>query len=164
MEIDVNPALLGTMILLFLIGTVLLWQFIGKPLTKAIDDRADTVRSDLERAEKARADMEALKLEYDRKMSELEEKAHAIISQAVVDAKERSERLEREARDDMQRRKEAALAELERERLRVVHDLKSQVADIALEIASTVLAREVKESDHHKFVQEFISDLDKRGN
>ncbi|GAB4154329.1 MAG: hypothetical protein Kow00107_04450 [Planctomycetota bacterium] len=164
MEMSLDPALLGVMTVLFLIGTVLLWKFLGKPLTEAMDARENKIREDIERAEQARASMENLKLEYEAKMRELEDKAHSIIAAAAKEAKDRSEKLERETHEEIRRRKEMALAELERERAAAVAALKSEVADLAVQIASTVLSREVKKSDHHKIVQDFLADMEKRAN
>jgi F-type H+-transporting ATPase subunit b len=108
--------------------------------------------------------MENLKIEDDNRMRELEDKAHAIMAQAVKEAKDRSEKLERETHEEIRRRKEMALAELERERTAAITALKSEVADLAVQIASTVLSREVNERDHHKIVQDFLADMEKRAN
>ncbi|MDZ7815053.1 MAG: hypothetical protein U5N86_03325 [Planctomycetota bacterium] len=43
MDMAINPALLGVMALLFLVGTVLLWFILGKPLTKAMDEGAEKI-------------------------------------------------------------------------------------------------------------------------
>ena len=47
MELNVNPALLGLMTLLFAVGSFLLWKVFWKPLVDIMERREASIKEDL---------------------------------------------------------------------------------------------------------------------
>jgi len=146
---------------LFLAGTFLLWKIFWKPLVNIMETRENKIRSDITAAEEARVKMEQIRDEYSSKMKEIERKATEIIAEATRLAKERAEKLESNAQEEILRHKEMALAELERERVAAIASLRSEVGDLALTVARTVLKREVKAEDHKRFVDDFLANVER---
>ena len=64
MELNVNPALLGLMTLLFAVGSFLLWKVFWKPLVDIMERREASIKEDLSKAEKARLDIENMKIAH----------------------------------------------------------------------------------------------------
>ena len=161
MELNVNPALLGLMTLLFAVGSFLLWKVFWKPLVDIMERREASIKEDLSKAEKARLDIENMKIAYTMKLREINRKTEEIIEQVKVEAKKRAQQLEESTHREIRREKERALAELEMERRRAIKALHDDVTSLALDAARAVLEREVNEDDHKRFVEEFIANIDK---
>lgn len=61
-------------------------------------------------------------------------------------------------RKQLPSRKKAS-ADIAKERTAAFQQMKSEIGDIAVSIAGKVIEKEVKEADHQKLIDEFISDV-----
>ncbi len=157
-----NPAYLLVMTAVFAVGSFLLYKIFWKPLITIMDKRETTISSDLASAEDAKKRMEQLRDEYDAKLRDIQNRADQLMADATKDARRRATQLEAQAHEEIRRTKEAALAELERERNAAIESLRSEVADISLTVARTVLEREIDEKEHKAVIERMLVDLEKR--
>ena len=82
-------------------------QGVVASITKALDDRADKIKAELEEARRLREEAQALLASYHRKQKEAEEQAEDIIKQAQRDA----EAMAAKARKDLAERLELRAAQ-----------------------------------------------------
>lgn len=157
-----NPAYLLVMTAVFAVGSFLLYKIFWKPLITIMDKRETTISSDLASAEDAKKRMEQLRDEYDAKLRDIQNRADQLMADTTKDARRRATQLEAQAHEEIRRTKEAALAELERERNAAIESLRSEVADISLTVARTVLEREIDEKEHKAVIERMLVDLEKR--
>ena len=85
--------------------------------------------------------------------------ARQIISDAQKSATERGEAIVADAKKEAVAIKEKASADIAKERTAAFQQMKSEIGDIAVSIAGKVIEKEVKEADHQKLIDEFISDV-----
>src|SRR3954463_10644019 len=83
-----NPdlGLVITTIVTFLLLVFILKKAAWKPILDGINQREGKIRGDLDRAEKAQADAEALRLKYESQLSEAQRTIQDMVSQAKKDA------------------------------------------------------------------------------
>lgn len=72
--VNFNATLIAQ-ILNFLVLVIVLAKFAYKPLCNIMDERKNKIASDLESAEKAKTDAEAVKAEYAAKLAEAKQEA-----------------------------------------------------------------------------------------
>ena len=91
---------------------------------------------------------------FDRINKVVEERKQMADSQ-IADATKAKE----EAKKEAVAIKEKASADIAKERTAAFQQMKSEIGDIAVSIAGKVIEKEVKEADHQKLIDEFISDV-----
>ena len=71
----------------------------------------------------------------------------------------RSEELLGEARAQAAALKQKAEADIAQERKKAVNEVKDEIGGMAMEIASKVVEREIREADHKDLIDEFIKNV-----
>jgi F-type H+-transporting ATPase subunit b len=148
--------LLFWMMLSFLTVMFILAKFAWKPILKMIKDREKSIEDALLSAENAKAEMNNLKAENekilqaarnerDTMIKEAREIREQMIAEAKGKAKAEGEKMLTSAREAIQNEKMAAIT-----------DLKNQVAQLSIEIAEKIIARELSSENKQK---ELIGDM-----
>jgi len=134
----------------FLLLVFLLSKYAWKPILNSIKEREEGISSALESAEKAKKEMELLKVgnekiltearaERDALLKEARDIKDAIVNEAKVKAKAEADRIISSARDQINNDKNAAVTEL-----------KNQVATLSIEIAEKILRSELSSDEKQK--------------
>lgn len=142
------------MIQLFIFKKLLL-----DPVRKVIAQRKAKADSQIEDARKLRAEAEAMKAEYEQNMRNARAEANEIVASAQKTAAARSEEMLNEARSQAAALKQKAEADIAQERKKAVNEVKDEIGGMAIEIASKVVEREIRESDHKALIDEFIQNV-----
>lgn len=151
-----ETGLLIWMLITFLILLFLLTKFAWKPIMKMIKEREKSIEDALASAENAKAEMNNLKAENekilqearnerDKMIKEAREIREQMIAEAKNKAKTEGEKLLQMAREGIQNEKMAAITEL-----------KNQVAQLSIDIAEKIIARELSSENKQK---ELIGDM-----
>ncbi len=142
------------MIQLFIFKKLLL-----NPVKKVIVERKAKADSQIADAEKLRTEAEAMKAEYEQNLQNARAEANQIVAAAQKTATARSEELLGEARAQAAALKQKAEADIAQERKKAVNEVKDEIGGMAMEIASKVVEREIKEKDHQDLIDEFIKNV-----
>ena len=140
-----------------LITFLIVKKFLFKPVRKMIAAREDEVNALFAQAEADRKIAEEMKKEYTESLAGARKEAADIVSTAVKRATQRSEELEREANREIADMKQRAEAAIEQERKKTINEVKDEIADLSIMIASKVVEREVNAEDHERMIADFIS-------
>ncbi len=151
---------LWTMLFAWL-NLLILYAFLKKllfvPLKNMIDSRQKEIDDMYSSAEESKNDAAALKASYEEKLDRAEEESEAILKNAVRRAQLREEDILKEANAKAARTLERAEEQVELEKKRAVNEVKDEVADIALGIASAVIERDIGKDEHKELIDEFIA-------
>ena len=142
-----------------LILFLFLKKLLFKPLKKMIDSRQKEIDDMYEDAEKSKSDAADIKSEYEKKLENANEESEEILKNAMRKAKLREEEILRDANEKAARTMERAYEQVELEKKRAINEVKDEVAEIALGIASAVIERDVKEDEHKAFIDGFIENM-----
>lgn len=140
-----------------LITFLIVKMFLFKPVRKMIAAREDEVNALFAQAEADRKIAEEMKKEYTDSLAGARKEAADIVSTAVKRATQRSEEIERAANREIAEMKQRAEASIEQERKKTINEVKDEIADLSIMIASKVVEREVKAEDHERMIADFIS-------
>ena len=124
-----------------MIQLVIFKKLLLNPVKKVIAERKAKADSQIADAEKLRAE------------------AGQIVAAAQKTAAARGEELLGEARAQAAALKQKAEADIAQERKKAVNEVKDEIGGMAMEIASKVVEREIKETDHQDLIDEFIKNV-----
>ena len=134
-------------------------KFLLKPIKQVIADRKAKADSEIADAQKLRTEAEAMKAEYEQNLQNARTEANEIVANAQKTATARGEEIVGEARAQAAALKQKAEADIAQERKKAVNEVKDEIGGIAMEIASKVVEREIKEADHKDLIDEFIKNV-----
>ena len=130
-------------------------KFLLNPVKKVIAERKAKADSQIADAAKLRTEAEAMKAEYEQNLQNARAEANQIVARAQKTATARGEEIVGEARA----LKQKAEADIAQERKKAVNEAKDEIGGMAMEIASKVVEREIKEADHKDLIDEFIKNV-----
>ncbi|MDH4141843.1 MAG: F0F1 ATP synthase subunit B [Chloroflexota bacterium] len=141
----------------FLILLAIVWTFAFKPLAKTLDDRKAAIEQGLKDAEQARRDRESAEAERVAALSEARREANEILARAQKVAQESRDADIAATRDELERMRVRAAAEIDAEKTRAIADLRGEVADLALAAAGRVVGETMSDERQRRLVQEFLA-------
>ena len=147
----------------FLILLAIVWTFAFKPLAKMLDDRKAAIEQGLKDAEQARRDRESAEAERVAALAEARREANDILARAQKVAQESRDADIAATREELERMRVRATAEIEAEKTRAIADLRGEVADLALLAAGRVVGETMSDDRQHRLVQEFLTTADTSG-
>ena len=142
-----------------MIQLVIFKKLLLNPVKKVIAERKAKADSQIADAQKLRTEAEAMKAEYEQNLQNARTEANQIVAAAQKTATARSEELLGEARAQAAALKQKAEADIAQERKKAVNEVKDEIGGMAMEIASKVVEREIKEADHQDLIDEFIKNV-----
>ena len=142
-----------------MIQLVIFKKLLLNPVKKGIAERKAKADSQIADAQKLRTEAEAMKAEYEQNLQNARTEANQIVAAAQKTATARSEELLGEARAQAAALKQKAEADIAQERKKAVNEVKDEIGGMAMEIASKVVERELREADHKDLIDEFIKNV-----
>ena len=136
-----------------LITFLIIKKFLYKPVRKMLAARSEEGQSMYATAEKAQSEAEQMRSEYTERLSKAKEE---IVGSATRRAAERSDEILRESSQQASAMVKKAERVIEQERIKAHKELKDEVADLSVMIASKIVERDVKPEDHERFIEDFI--------
>jgi F-type H+-transporting ATPase subunit b len=132
---------------LFVALVLLLKKFAWKPILEAVNDREEGIKNALESAEEAKKEMQSLNADNERILNEARAERDALLK----DAREIKEKIISDAKEVAQEQAsgiiDAAKSAIEVEKQAAISHLKSQVANLSIEIAEKVVQKELAAKD-----------------
>ncbi len=141
------------------IQVYLIKRFLFKPINEMLEKRRTMADAEIREAEAAKEEATQVKAEYEQNMREAREKADNIVNTAQKTAMDKSDTILKEAAAQAAAIREKAVSDIEQERRKAVNELKDEIGGIAMEIAGKVIEREIREEDHEKLIDEFITNV-----
>ena len=113
-------------------------------------------------ADQSRTDAESMKQEYEEKLAGARDEADKIVRSATQTAQRRGDQIVQEASSQASHLKQKAEEEIAQEKQRMLTDVRGEISDLAVSIASKVVEREIRKEDQDTFVDEFIRNVGDR--
>jgi F-type H+-transporting ATPase subunit b len=135
----------------------ILYKYAFPGILKALDERAQKIRENIEAAERQRAEAEQRLAEYEAKMKAAHKEAAEVIAEAKVRAQHLMEENERRMSAEAERIKTGAAREIEQERRQAIEDVRRYASELGLRIAEKVLERSLTDADHQRLADEALT-------
>ncbi len=146
-----------------IINTLILFlvikHFLFDKVNEILESRKTEVAKTYEDADSALSNAKRLETEYSEKLSAAKEESAEIVKNATKKAQSRSEEIIENAKAEAKGVKDKAEADIEREKKRAVNQIKDEISDIAMSIASRVVSKEIDSKTHEKLIESFIDEI-----
>jgi len=156
---SVDTTLMLASVITFLIFATILAKFAWGPLLKIVDEREKTIRDQVESAEKAAADAKSMLAQHQELLRGAGRERDEILAHATRDSEALRAELQAKARADAEQVVARAREQMQREKDVAIAELRAQVADIAVEAASRIVKSSLSEEAQRKLVDDYIKEL-----
>ena len=157
--IGINPwtalfILLNTLTIFFVAR-----KFLFNPVMKIITERQQEIDDLYAGANSAKSEAEALRNEYQEKLSDARSTSERIVKEAVARGQAREEDILRKANADAAAILDKASADIAQEKKKAINDAKNEISGLAMAIAGKVVGRELNAADQEQLIDRFIDEL-----
>jgi len=149
---------------LILFFAVLVVFGVHKTLAKALDNRAETIRKELDEARRLREEAQEMLASYERKQNEAEEEAEEIIRQARQEAEYLRANAKKEISQRIERRKALAERRIEQAEASAVKEIRQRAADLAVDAAAELMKSKLTKTQRNALIKDDTSALKERLN
>jgi F-type H+-transporting ATPase subunit b len=140
----------------FLLFFVVIWSVAFKPVSKMLEDRKVRIEQGLKDAEQARRDRENAEAERVATLTEARREANDILARAQKIAQETRDADIAATKEELERIRVRAAADIEAEKTRALTEVRAEVADLALRAASRVVGETLTSERERRLVEEFL--------
>lgn len=138
-----------------------LLAYYGVPglIGKALDDRADQIKKNLDDARKMREEAQSLLSEYQRKAAEAQDEAQKIVEQARREGDALRSEAERKATEAVARRVKLAEEKIARAETAAIGEVRGAAVDAAVAASERILAAQADGDVGQRLISDGIRDL-----
>ena len=148
--------------LLIFVGLILiLKKFAWKPILDTLNERENSIKESLESAQKAKDEFSKIKADNEKILNEARKERDFIISDAKKSGRLIMEDAKNAAKVESEKIIENARESMTNEKKLILKDLKSQVIDLSVDIASKILKKELNKKERQDdFTQKLIDEIE----
>lgn len=161
-----EPALFGVLnatvwvsIAMAVFIALLVWKKVPALITRGLDNQIAAIRTRLEEARQLRAEAEALRDEYARKIAGAEKEAEALLAHADEEAKAVLAKAEADAKELTKRRQKMAEDKIAAAERAAVQAIRTKAAEAATRAAAAIIADKHGAEADKKLVDQTIAGL-----
>lgn len=156
--VNFNATLIAQ-VLNFLILVLVLSAIAYKPLLKVMDERKAKIAGDLNAAEKAKEDAEAVKAEYAEKLAEAKAEAQAIIDEARKAAAADHDKVMAEVKAEQEQIIATAKQSIAADQEKAMEDVRAQVINLSIAVASKIVEQKLGSEEDKKLAGKIADSL-----
>lgn len=134
--------------------------FFINPLAEAINSRNTELEKTFTEAETLRSEMTQMRTEYEQRIAATEAAAREQIQNQIKEAQNFRAQLMAEAEQKRDELIKKAQEDIERERHRLMSDLRSEVVNLTLLATERIIGQNVDDSKNRQLVQDFIDKVE----
>jgi F-type H+-transporting ATPase subunit b len=147
----------------FIVLLLLLNRFAFPALRQAMADRSDKIRNSLDEAEQARTEAAGVLAEYQRQLADAKAESGRIIDEARQSADGVKRDLMAKAESEATEARRRNAEQIEAERDRVMSELQSQVATLAVDMAERVVESSLDRDASMRLIENYINTVGASG-
>jgi F-type H+-transporting ATPase subunit b len=142
-----------------LVLLVIVYRYGRMPILGWLDGEIAKIRTELDQAQKLRAEAANTLAEYQKKQVAAEAEATAILAQAKRDAEQLKLNAEAELKASLARREQQAIDRIAQAEAEALRDVRHAAIDLAMQAAEQVLRQKLDATQSGKLVDQAIADL-----
>ena len=154
LTIDLNR-IIFTIINFIVLGFVLRHFFI-KPVNKIMDDRKNGINTSIKNAKDNEEKAEVSRIEKDKLLHDSKTKGREIVEEYKLKAQNISQEIIDDAKKESITLMDRSRVEIEREKEKAASEIQKQVIDLSLILSEKALEKHIDEKEHRKLIEDFI--------
>jgi F-type H+-transporting ATPase subunit b len=154
--LELDPLNIGIHVLNVIVLFVLLRFLVYKPVLKFMKNRENSFANTVDALDEREKALIRQKEEYEQMMANAHNEAAAIITKSNEMARDHAREIVDNAKENARGLVLRAKREIEAEKLQARADMRTEIAEMSIQIAEKVLAREISLEDNRKIIDEFF--------
>lgn len=147
----------------FLLILAILWRYVVPPIQKAMRERQEIIRQQIEDSEQAKTKLAEAEAEYQRALAEARAEAAQIRESARAEAQQVVEEVRARAQEEQARIVARGDEQLQNQRGQVVRELRAEIGSLALELSEKIVGQRLSDDAQVRAtVDAFLADLERR--
>ena len=151
---DASLTALNVFILFFALS-----YFLFNPVQKALKNRSEKIKTEIENAKRNETEAIALKEQYEKKLADTRVEVERIMDEARKNAKRSSEEIIEKAKVEANNIVARGNKEIEQEKAKATDELKNQVINISTLLATKIVKENVTVKSEDKLFEEALSEI-----
>jgi F-type H+-transporting ATPase subunit b len=143
---------------------IILYYKVPSLITKALDDRANTIRKDLDEARRLREEAEKLLADYQEKHRNAGQEAQSIVDLARAEAQAFAQQTRASLQDSIERRTKLAEEKIVRAEAQAIDEVRATAVEVAVAAAERILRAKATSASGAALIDQGIRDLKGRLN
>jgi F-type H+-transporting ATPase subunit b len=155
-----DPGLAIWTIITFLVLLYFLAKFAWKPMLRYLEARQETIKKSLDDARQAKEELERLNKESAQIIRNAHVEAESILSKSRSEAEKLREEIKQKARSDADAILRDAQRQIETETGRALRQIRGEIADMSVMIASKLIGRNFSKQDNSELIEETLKQME----
>jgi F-type H+-transporting ATPase subunit b len=152
-----EPGLIIWTLVSFFILLILLKKVAFPPILQGMRKREETIRQQLDDAQKTKKEAETLLEDYKRQLAEARSEAQKIINEGKGLGESMRKEIVQKAQEESNQIVKRAQEEIELQKQKALMELQEKIADLSVMAASKVINKSLNLEDHRRLVEDYIS-------
>ncbi|MBW9171816.1 F0F1 ATP synthase subunit B [Clostridium estertheticum] len=140
----------------FIVLLFVLKHFFSKPVNKIMDDRKNGISTSIKNAKDNEEKAENSRIEKDKLLHDSKTKGREIVEEYKVKAQSISQEIIDDAKKESVTLMDRSRVEIEREKEKAASEIQKQVIDLSLILSERALEKHIDEKEHRKLIEDFI--------
>ncbi|MFD2616233.1 F0F1 ATP synthase subunit B [Terrilactibacillus laevilacticus] len=156
---------LGTILfqlIVFVILMIIVGKFGAKPVVEMMRKRQSYIDNQIEKSESSRKEAESLLAEQKSELEKVRQEAQTIIERAKKQGESEADSIISAAKDRADRLVVEARAEITREKDKAIASLRDEVAELSVLLATKILEKEIDEKQYDKEMNQVLKEVGER--
>jgi F-type H+-transporting ATPase subunit b len=152
-----EPGLIIWTLISFFILLILLKKVAFPPILKGMKKREETIKQQLEEAQKTKKEAENLLEDYRRQLAEARSEAQKIINEGKSLGENMRKEIVQKAQSESNQIVKRAQEEIELQKQKAILELQEKIADLSIMAASKIINKSLNTEDNRRLVEEYVS-------
>jgi len=155
------PVQVLTVIICFIIVYWILKRFAFTPILRIIDERAEKIQADLQRADDARQQAEVCRSDVESRLRNIEEEARVKMQAMMAETRQLADSLQQKAQKDAADLLEKARTNIEYETEKARETIKTEIVNLTIGAAEQLIKVKLDDDKHRQLIGDFISQIER---
>ena len=152
-----EPGLIIWTIISFILLVLLLWKVAYPQILKGMKNREETIKQQLEEAQKTKKEAENLLGDYKRQLAEARSEAQKIINEGKSLGENMRKEIVQKAQAESNQIVKRAQEEIELQKQKAILELQEKIADLSIMAATKIINKSLNTEDNRRLVEEYVS-------
>lgn len=154
-----DPKVTGATVVAFILLWIVLAKFLFKPVLGLLDSREQDIKNTYGAAENKLSEAEQFRADYEKRLAEIEAEARSRILAAVKEGQDAKDQILAEAKTRAEEIVTRGQEDLEREREKLLAQLRDEVVTISLSAAGKLVGESMDDDKHRRLIGDFINKI-----
>ena len=156
--LGINPPVLLTQIVTFIILLVLLRFVAYKPIMRMLDERSRRIKESMDQAESIKEQSARTEEEIKKQLEKASQEGQERIARAVKAGEDVKQKAQAEAKQESEALIERARTEIQRERDEAIGEVRREFADLTIMAAGKVIDRSLDKKEHRELIEKVLEE------